>query len=88
MIREHQFRGNQSCTYRWDSVNGPECGKPRSEHAEIAFGTLPERRVHIWQSVVLRVDNVPTPVMACTRRMCQVKWWPWRNEPKSDCQGL
>lgn len=50
--------------------------------------SLPPRKGHVWSSVTLRVHNVPTPVMVCTRRMCHVKWWPNRNEPKSDCQGL
>lgn len=48
----------------------------------------PTKRKHIWQSVVLRVHGVPTPVMSCTRRMCHVKWWPNRNEPQAECKGL
>jgi hypothetical protein len=87
VIREHQFRGNEFCTYKWHLT---ECGKPRSEHAEMAYDVVPvvPKRVHLWAAVVLRVHNVPTPAMACTRRMCFVKWWPNRGEPLGECQGL
>jgi hypothetical protein len=93
MIREHQFRGENLCTYRWDTNHGPACGKPREEHAEIAYSalrqSLPPRKVHLWSApFVMRVHNVPTSVKACTRRMCFVKWWPNRGEPLGDCQGL
>jgi len=47
-----------------------------------------EVRKHVWESVILRVHNVPTPAMVCKRRMCHVKWWPNRNEPKAECKGL
>lgn len=91
MIREHQFRGDRECTWKYHNVpSAPACGKSRDEHAELAYDVVPEtpKRVHLWQSVVLRVHNVPTPVMVCTRRMCFVKWWPNRGEPLGECKGL
>lgn len=91
MIREHQFRGDRECTWKYHNVpSAPACGKPRSEHAELAYDVVEEttERKHIWQSVTLRRHNMPTPAMVCTRRMCHVKWWPDRTEPKNDCKGL
>lgn len=83
MILEHAYRDNptvgvDACTYTYHQT---PCGKPRIEHMQ-------SRRKHLWGSVVRRVHNVPTPVLACTRPMCFTSWWPTRNEPTSECKGL
>ena len=84
MIREHEFRastsGEDACAHYLTDHKRP-CGRPRIEHVQ-------SQRKHLWRSVVLRVHNVPTPAMACTRPMCFVKWWPNRGEPLGECKGL
>lgn len=84
MILNHEFRGNSvagvdACTFVYPGQT--VCGKPRIEHVQ-------SQRKHQWGRVVLRVRNVPTPVMACTRPMCFVKWWPDHGEPLGECKGL
>jgi hypothetical protein len=80
MIREHEFRGAFRCTWKYHMI---ECGRLKHEHESVAIV-----RKHIWGAVVLRVREERVPVLACTRRDCRTKWFPDRNEPKSECKGL